>query len=102
MPEHSLETSQHHGDYDSDYDSLPVITTSRIKSATSQSVLRIPNGYGSERETFSRMPIRSGTEINISDPDLKPDSILICKKESYIHAEIWQLLPLPSTFTPVF
>ncbi len=53
-----------------------------------------PDPEGSE--TFGRIRIRFGTEINVSDPDSDPDSNpdpkidpkKICKKEHYFHAEI--------------
>jgi hypothetical protein len=49
-----------------------------------------PDPEGSE--TFGRIQIRSGTEINVSDPDSNPDPKLdpkkICKKEHYFQAEI--------------
>jgi hypothetical protein len=31
-------------------------------------------GSGTGSETFGRIRIRSGTEINVSDPDLNPDT----------------------------
>jgi hypothetical protein len=45
-----------------------------------------PDPEGSE--TFGRIRIRSGTEINVSDPDSKLDPKKICKKEPYFQSEI--------------
>jgi hypothetical protein len=43
-----------------------------------------PDPEGSE--TFGRIRIRFGTEINVSDPKLDPKKT--CKKEHYFQAEI--------------
>ena len=64
-----------------------LITVSWIKADGS---VADPDPEPEGSETFGRIRIRFGSEINISDPDSnpdpKPDPKQIYKKETYIHA----------------